>query len=231
MLCPSSPIFAPLRLGARSLLCLFFSLAAPAEARLHFETTAVKDTVEPGAGHYAFSFPFENQGDQAVEIKEIRTSCGCTVAQLEQRVYQPGESGEIKGQFNIGNRQGRQVNTVRVQSDNLGQSEIVLQVEVTIPQLLSMKPGLLLWRTGETPEPKFLTLTPNTELGVKILSVDCDSDDFSVKWIPQAGEDPSYEVVVAPATVAEARRAMIRIKAALPDHPEPHVFFAHAMVR
>lgn len=40
-------------------------------------------------------FRFTNRGRHVVTITELRPSCGCLNPRLEQRVYQPGESGEF----------------------------------------------------------------------------------------------------------------------------------------
>jgi len=40
-------------------------------------------------------FPFVNRGPDAVEVIEVRPSCGCLAPKLEQRRFQPGESGVL----------------------------------------------------------------------------------------------------------------------------------------
>lgn len=212
-----------------SVLGLGSSVAA--ESRVHFETTTLKDALGPGKTVYKFSFPFENKGSQPVEILDIQTSCGCTAAKLEKRVYQPGESGVIRGEYNAGDRQGKQLNTIKVRTDNAEQPEILLQLEIDVPQLLAVKPGLLLWRVGELAEAKRLTLVPNKEHGVKVLSVECDSGDFAVEWVRPEEEGAEIAVTVTPKSTNEAYRSILRIKVELPNDPEPRTFLARAMVR
>jgi hypothetical protein len=48
----------------------------------------------PGAANYEIRF--RNGGDAVLEIGKIKTSCGCTVAALEQRSYEPGATGVVK---------------------------------------------------------------------------------------------------------------------------------------
>jgi hypothetical protein len=40
-------------------------------------------------------FPFVNRGPDAVEVTEVRPSCGCLVPKLEQRRFEAGESGVL----------------------------------------------------------------------------------------------------------------------------------------
>jgi hypothetical protein len=44
----------------------------------------------PGQASYTAEFAFENAGDEPVTIESVRTSCGCTAAELEKAVYRPG---------------------------------------------------------------------------------------------------------------------------------------------
>ena len=41
-------------------------------------------------------FAFTNTGRAPLKITKIKSTCGCTVTQLEKREYVPGESGTIK---------------------------------------------------------------------------------------------------------------------------------------
>ena len=50
------------------------------------------------------AYAFTNASDHAVTISEIKTSCGCTTAELEKRTYKTGESGTIDVIFDIGSR-------------------------------------------------------------------------------------------------------------------------------
>lgn len=197
---------------------------------LSFETTLIEDVVSPEAKSYPFEFPFENIGDVAIEITEVKTSCGCTTADLEQKIYAPGDAGVIKGTFSVGNRKGVQENKVRVLTKDLGQPEIQLALRLEIPQLVTMQPGLLLWRVGAEPEAKILTLTPNESLGVAILSVESDSVDFAVELLPKAEGSNSYEVVIAPLKTETSGRGLIRVSVGIGD-ADPKTIFAHALVR
>ena len=122
------PVVAALLLGA----------ILPASAALTFEQTVIEDVVSPEAKTYPFKFAFKNTGDAPIEITEVKTSCGCTTAALEQKVYQPGDTGAIEGNFSVGNRQGLQEQKVRVFTKDLAQPEIQLALKLEIPQLVTM---------------------------------------------------------------------------------------------
>ncbi|MBK7867459.1 MAG: DUF1573 domain-containing protein [Ignavibacteriales bacterium] len=57
-------------------------------------------------------FKFVNIGKMDLEIRDIRTSCGCTAASPSKKVFKPGESGELKVSFDSKNRSGRTSRTI-----------------------------------------------------------------------------------------------------------------------
>lgn len=66
----------------------------------------------------AAEFPFVNTSDRVVTITNIRSSCGCTAAQLAKREYAPGEGEVIRANFNTSGRSGHQRTTVTVTTDD-----------------------------------------------------------------------------------------------------------------
>lgn len=197
---------------------------------LTFKQAVVEDVISPDAKSYPFEFAFENTGDAAVEISEIKTTCGCTTAKLEKMIYAPGESGIIKGIFEVGTRKGTQKKKIRVYTKDLAQPEIPLALKLEIPKLIAMEPGLLLWRVGSEPDAKVLTITPNANLGAEVLSVECESSDFAVESMPKAEGSGELEVVVAPLKTGAKSRGLIKITVAMAG-AEPKTIFAHALIR
>ena len=212
---------------------IFLSLAAlvnVVQADLSFEKTVIEDVISPDAKAYPFEFAFKNTGEAAVEISEVKTTCGCTTAKLDKMLYQPGESGVITGSFSVGTRQGMQEKKVRVLTKDLAQPEIQLALKLDIPQLVTMKPGLLLWRVGAEPDAKTLSIHPNSDLGARILSVECESADFAVEALPKIEGVNDFEVIVAPLKTEAASRGLIKIQVAVAGS-EPKTIYAHALIR
>jgi len=204
--------------------------ASQLSASLTFEKAVVEDTIAPGVKSYPFEFAFENTGDGTVEISEIKTTCGCTTAKLDKMSYAPGESGVITGTFSVGSRQGMQEKKVRLMTKDLTQPEIQLALKLDIPQLVTMKPGLLLWRVGTEPEAKTLTISPNGDLGAEVVLVECESPDFAVEAQPKFEGSSEYEVFVAPLKTEAKSRGLIKVIVAVAD-AEPKTIYAHALIR
>jgi len=70
-------------------------------------------------------FPFKNNGNVDLVIKNVVASCGCTVPKWTKEPIKPGESSEIEVHFNSAGRFGGQHKTVRIYA-NIPETEIVL---------------------------------------------------------------------------------------------------------
>jgi len=63
-------------------------------------------------------FIIKNIGDGQLLIDKVRTTCGCTVAQLEKKELQPGESTKIKTTLSLKGRQGATSKSISVESND-----------------------------------------------------------------------------------------------------------------
>ena len=77
-------------------------------------------------------FHFSNTGQADLTIAEIKTSCGCTSAQLTKRVYGPGESGRIPVTVDPSRLSGKLTRSVTVLSDDARFPEQQLRVNLEV---------------------------------------------------------------------------------------------------
>jgi hypothetical protein len=82
----------PFTLAAVTLLAL---AAATARADLAFANPTVDVGEVRSGAPLKQRFAFTNEGPGAVEITDLRASCGCAKPQLEKRSYAPGDHGEV----------------------------------------------------------------------------------------------------------------------------------------
>ena len=83
--------------------------------------------VFPGA-HLETDFNFTNRGSNSVTISDVKTSCGCTVADLDRKTLQPGESGRIRVKFQVAQNSDPVRHLVSLSTDAPSQSSIQLSV-------------------------------------------------------------------------------------------------------
>lgn len=77
------------------------------ETELSFDTIAHGDRITR-------AFNFTNTGNRPLLIYDVRTSCGCTVAEYPRDFIRPGESGKIEVSFNSTGRKGFQNKSINV---------------------------------------------------------------------------------------------------------------------
>ncbi|MFO7869458.1 MAG: DUF1573 domain-containing protein [Bacteroidales bacterium] len=67
--------------------------------QIEFDTTVYNfDTVKQGT-NVSTVFRFKNVGKKDLKIRKISTSCGCTAGDMEKKVYQKNETGEVHVTF------------------------------------------------------------------------------------------------------------------------------------
>lgn len=172
-------------------------------------------------------FTFTNTGKRTVKITEVKSSCGCTVADLEKYVYAPGESGTIKATFNIGSRMGTQYKTIAVKTDNPEQPTKTISLQVEIPVAVKIFPRLLFWRQGDGYQPKSFTVEAGHEsvLGIRRFA-SMNSGTFSMD-VDEIEEGKQWRVTVTPRETDAKERGTILIEPeySLPDYQKN--FFAY----
>ena len=65
------------------------------------------------------SFTFKNDAGKIIHIKDVTTSCGCTVSRIKEKTLLPGESTPVEVQFNSKSYSGPVTQFVYINTDNL----------------------------------------------------------------------------------------------------------------
>jgi len=72
----------------------------------------------PRGDHVKYNFVISNVGGDVLKISDVRASCGCTAAKPEKDDLAPGESTNIKVDFNSTGRSGRQTKYITVKTND-----------------------------------------------------------------------------------------------------------------
>lgn len=173
------------------------------------------------------TFPFTNTGTKPVTIVSATASCGCTVPALEKKTYAPGESGELKATYHIGEKTGSQHSTITVQTDPAGEGFVRLELSLQIPEPVAINPRVLSWNAGEAPEPKRIAVKIHPDTGWK--AVEIATADTGWKYELKPGEAPGeYFVEIAPAQTETRGRAVFAL---VTDSPDKKRFALFSFVR
>ena len=75
---------------------------------------------------------FKNVGNKQLNIKDVKSSCGCTAAVLSNKSLKPGENGELNIKFDTKDRSGKITRTVTVLSDDPEQPNQIITLYIAI---------------------------------------------------------------------------------------------------
>lgn len=144
-------------------------------------------------------YVLRNAGDQELVIKRIKSSCGCTIAELNQKNLAPGESVTIFVTFNTGGRYGRQSQQVTVFTNDPVAPIIQLTIEGTVNELLSFDPHRLRFldaQPGETHR-QTLMVANHSDRPLKIKKIRV-SDTVAIKLSAGSGEKIRLPLTLPP---------------------------------
>lgn len=177
---------------------LSMSFAAAAHGSLQWEQTAIELHPSINDKQAIGHFKYQNTGKSSLHFKQVHASCGCTTAQTQKDVVNPGEKGEITATFNIGDRTGTQVKTITVQTDDTDVVKASTQLKLTaiIPQPLEVNPAFLMWQDKEEAKSKPVMVKVAKDFAVKNLKVTSSSPDFQAT-VSKTGKD-EFKIEVKP---------------------------------
>jgi hypothetical protein len=120
-------------------------LSAGAHAELKWEQTSIELNPALGEKEAVGHFKYQNVGKTAIRFKSVHSSCGCTVAQSQKELVEPGDKGEITATFKIGHRTGVQIKGVTVETDEPSNKITMLTLKTVIGQMLEIQPTFVYW--------------------------------------------------------------------------------------
>ncbi len=117
------------------LLALRLVSAAPDLTALKWDAESKQCAPKPGEVNLAFTFVCTNVSNNEVSITALRTSCGCTVAELPSTPYrlEPGSNVAIHVSMNVAGKYGLVTKSVSVES-SAGVKTLLVSANVPDPK-------------------------------------------------------------------------------------------------
>jgi len=94
------------------------------------------------------TFFFTNTGNQILEVREVRPSCGCTTAGEWDKQVEPGKYGKIPIQYNSAGNGGAVHKSVTVVCTDPSNSNAVLQITGTVWKPIDVSPPMASFNFG-----------------------------------------------------------------------------------
>ena len=164
-------------------------------------------------------FVVHNAGSAPLSIANVRASCGCTVASLQDSIVAPGTQTVIRTRLSLQGRRGHQSKSITVQSNDPLCPVQTLWLNGTVTVEAALDP----------PYVNFGSITPETDMTrevqlqsrrpeVTVTNVTCDSPVFAVSlWDEPGRKGKGFAIRTVPPLGDGQTRATVT---AFLDHPD-----------
>ena len=116
-------------LGLIAVILITTASYAQAGAKIEFKSDTVDyGTTSKDSDNGIRTFEFTNTGDAPLTIKDVKSSCGCTVPSWPKESIAPGKSGKIEVKYNM--TPGPIRKTITVQSNAVNQPDGVVALKL-----------------------------------------------------------------------------------------------------
>ncbi len=159
-------------------------------------------------------FEFTNRTDKPVSIRKYDGACSCMAVKIQggKLRYEPGESGLVRTEFDMGNFSGEVDKSVTIwlDSDPEDKPSVVLTIHVIIPVLVSANPKTVKWDLDGKPDPQTIRIEMHHTKPIKVLSVTSSSEAYAHE-IKTVVEGKTYDLIVTPLDMKTPGLAILRI--------------------
>lgn len=216
----------------RPALLVLLALQFPVSAwsALTWESELVALDASPVDSQATGIFKFTNTGSTTVTITNIHASCGCTTPALDQKVYAPGESGDLRAVYAFGESTGRQEKTVTVSTDESGGGSYVLTLRVTIPALFEIQPRFVIWQQNEPATAKHITIRALHPELVRPTTLETRDSRFTAELQASADDPGLFTIAITPRDTTAAMFTSVVVQTSMPEG-RTHVISVFATVR
>lgn len=213
------------------ILLPFLLSTALLDAGLVFESRQLELEADLGDQKAEAVFKFRNEGEDPVLIKRVRSSCGCTVPELDKNEYAPGESGEIRALFTFGSRTGKQQKRVTVETDENGGTVHTLMMVTHIPRWGSIQPQLLRWSLDEKPSLKEVRLRVDHPEKISLTDHTDEMQNFSVEEAVSDSGLHTFKIIPKVTDKRVTERFEITLQAGEGASAETRQLVAYCLIR
>lgn len=198
-------------------------------ADLQFDEQTVTIKPQPLDVTATGQYHFTNTGTAPVKIS-VRTSCGCTTAELPKDTYAPGEAGIITASFKFSREAGahEQRKQIFVTAEDPKESSYVLNLVAQVPEYVQITPGVLTWQLKDPPTPKIATLKVMTGDTINVTGVTVASADKFTTEVKTITAGREYQILVTPTAPGARAASTLTVQTDFPaGQPFSFGFFAH----
>jgi LEA14-like dessication related protein len=151
------------------------AIAAFAQPKLEFVGGDTYDwgEVTPKDSPLKAKVLLKNAGNQVLIIKEVKPTCGCTIAPISKDTLKPGETAEMSVQLNMKTYQGSVTKTIKIATNDPKNENARYYLKCFVKQPLIANPKFLNFRNLELNQlaVTHTTVSNTTDKPIKITDV------------------------------------------------------------
>jgi len=185
------------------------------EPHYHFGERDQSEVVE-------HTFVLRNEGEAELLIKNVRTSCGCTVANISNREVEPGGLTELTARLSLKGRRGSQRKAITVESNDPHSPKYQLYMEGAATSLVQIQPSRVYFGQIEDARPHSETVSIESKLDepLTITRVDSSAQYFDAE-LKTVEEGKRYQLIVStvPPLPAGPVRGSVRLQTESRKYP------------
>ncbi len=178
-------------------------------------------------------FAIRNDGDLTLEIIRAKPSCGCTVANISQKLIEPGQSAVISAKLNLTNREGKQTKIITVESNDPATPQTRLTMQGTAVSQISTTPrtvAVTSMTAGEIVS-NVVTVTSQLEDPLVLLSAETGNPHISARIEPVEGANAAKVILTTAETLPKGSLfGRLTIKTNQPKKPVISVPFRYSVI-
>lgn len=171
------------------------------------------------------TFILRNEGDLSLEIGQVKPACGCTVANLSEKVIAPGKEATLATRLSLRGRTGRQSKSISVDSNDPQNPRIQLRLEGNVVQPTEITPNRVFFANApmDRSETNAVTIRSNTK-PLKISEVTSSVPQFATLLeIVAEGREYRIHVSTVPPLAEGKIDGFIRVASAEPGTPDINI--------
>ena len=153
------------------------------------------------------TFVIRNAGDTTLEISNVRPACGCTLANISEKMIPPGGESQITARLSLQGRNGPQSKPITILSNDPQNPEYRVTLAGTVATAINVTPDRLMFGQIGTAQ----TIELFVEIGGMV------PEPFTITGI----ETSLPELITEQETVQEGKQYRIKARLTGPAQPGP----------
>ncbi len=181
------------------------------------DTGEILDTDE-----FKTTYIFRNTGAGPLTVTQVKTSCGCTVAELDKKTYLPGESGTLNVTFDPKGKSGAVARNITVFTDSDSTPSETLIIRALVKPVVVIEPRVMPFdalEKGETKTKEFKIYGRTDDFKVTRATIDAPQT-FDIEVVDQGEVEYKNEklrlsvvrVTIRPDAKPDNHRAEVTIR-------------------